>query len=56
MSPYLPKDAGGNSPYVEGGGLYAMGLIHANHGQATVDYLMKELQSSSSEVSLVGLG
>lgn len=34
MSAYLPKDASGSSGsfYTEGGGLYALGLIHANHG------------------------
>ncbi|VDP64555.1 unnamed protein product [Schistosoma mattheei] len=34
MSAYLPKDASGSSGsvYTEGGGLFALGLIHANHG------------------------
>lgn len=34
MSAYLPKDSSGasSSVYTEGGGLYALGLIHANHG------------------------
>lgn len=31
LSPYLPSP-GGASPYSEGGSLYAIGLIHANHG------------------------
>ena len=31
MAPYLPPN-GANSPYSEGGALYALGLIHANHG------------------------
>lgn len=36
MSAYLPKDSSGSSSsvYTEGGGLYALGLIHANHGGA----------------------
>ena len=34
MAPYLPRDGVSTSPYSEGGALYAMGLIHANHGQA----------------------
>ncbi len=36
MSAYLPKDASGSSSsvYTEGGGLFALGLIHANHGGA----------------------
>merc|ERR1719150_660604 len=33
MQSYLPKDSAANSSgYAEGGGLYALGLIHANHG------------------------
>jgi 26S proteasome regulatory subunit N2 len=30
MQSYLPKDI--SSGYGEGGGLYVLGLIHANHG------------------------
>ncbi|GMQ09911.1 hypothetical protein CsSME_00053122 [Camellia sinensis var. sinensis] len=35
MAPYLPQSGagGGGSPYSEGGALYALGLIHANHGK-----------------------
>ncbi|KAI8566710.1 hypothetical protein RHMOL_Rhmol02G0063300 [Rhododendron molle] len=35
MAPYLPQSGagGGGSPYSEGGALYALGLIHANHGE-----------------------
>jgi 26S proteasome regulatory subunit N2 len=32
LDPYLPKDGATASPYTEGGSLYALGLIHANHG------------------------
>ncbi|KAM0027575.1 putative armadillo-like helical protein [Helianthus debilis subsp. tardiflorus] len=33
MAPYLPQSgSGGGSPYFEGGALYALGLIYANHG------------------------
>ncbi|MFS7977120.1 putative armadillo-like helical protein [Helianthus anomalus] len=33
MAPYLPQSgSGGGSPYSEGGALYALGLINANHG------------------------
>jgi len=35
LDPYLPKDGGSSSPYTEGGSLYALGLIHANHGAST---------------------
>ncbi len=34
MAPYLPRNGVSGSPYSEGGALYALGLIHANHGQA----------------------
>lgn len=32
MSPYLPPNETSGSPYSEGGALFALGLIHANHG------------------------
>ena len=32
MAAYLPKDTVASSAYSEGGGLYALGMIHANHG------------------------
>ena len=50
MSSYLPKDSTGSSPYAEGGGLYAIGLIHANHGLHVMDYIAQELKSNNSEV------
>ncbi|KAF5933091.1 hypothetical protein HYC85_029262 [Camellia sinensis] len=36
MAPYLPQSGagGGGSLYFEGSSLYALGLIHANHGKA----------------------
>jgi 26S proteasome regulatory subunit N2 len=41
MQSYLPKDtAGTSSGYAEGGGLYALGLIHANHGGQITEYLL----------------
>lgn len=46
MSSYLPKDSSG-SPYAEGGGLFAIGLIHANHGSGIMDYLTQELQRAN---------
>ncbi|GFZ01889.1 26S proteasome regulatory complex, non-ATPase subcomplex, Rpn2/Psmd1 subunit [Actinidia rufa] len=35
MAPYLPQTeaGGGGNSYSEGGGLYALGLIHANHSE-----------------------
>lgn len=36
--------------YSIGGGLYALGMIHANHGAAINDYLLRQLKDSYSEV------
>ena len=47
MATYLPADAGNTSPYQDGGGLYALGLIHANHGsQKMITYLIDQLKVS----------
>ncbi|XP_076304410.1 regulatory particle non-ATPase 2 [Tachypleus tridentatus] len=60
MSSYLPKDSGPGSGYTEGGGLYALGLIHANHGAAIIDYLLNQLKDASNEMirhgGCLGLG
>ncbi|XP_064393012.1 26S proteasome non-ATPase regulatory subunit 1-like isoform X2 [Halichondria panicea] len=59
MASYLPRDSSGSSPYAEGGGLYAIGLIHANHGLNMMDYLSKELRNTSEVVrhgGCLGLG
>jgi len=48
MAPYLPPSASG-SPYSEGGALYALGLIHANHGQAIRAFLLDSLRGTSHE-------
>lgn len=50
MSAYLPKDSANNFPYSDGGGLYALGLIHANHGGEIIDYLFNQLKCSTTEV------
>lgn len=52
MAPYLPQTgaAGGGSPYSEGGALYALGLIHANHGEGIKQFLRESLQNTGSEV------
>ncbi|KAJ9182426.1 hypothetical protein P3X46_006422 [Hevea brasiliensis] len=41
MRPYLPQggSGGGGSPYSEGGALYALGLIHSNHGEGIKQFL-----------------
>merc|ERR1711971_550379 len=50
MQSYLPKDtAGTSSGYAEGGGLYALGLIHANHGGDITEYLLGQLKDASCE-------
>ncbi|KAL0904752.1 hypothetical protein M5K25_026900 [Dendrobium thyrsiflorum] len=62
MAPYLPQTgaAGGGSPYSEGGALYALGFIHANHGEGIKHFLRESLQNTSSEViqhgACLGLG
>ncbi|XP_064550592.1 26S proteasome non-ATPase regulatory subunit 1 [Drosophila montana] len=49
MQSYLPKEAGPSSGYSEGGALYALGLIHANHGANIIDYLLQQLKDSQNE-------
>ena len=47
MQSYLPRESAGSSAgYSEGGALYALGLIHANHGTAIIDYLHQQLRVS----------
>lgn len=55
MAPYLPQGAsgGGGSPYSEGGALYALGLIHANHGEGIKQFLRDSLRSTNVEVHSV---
>ncbi|KAG5441689.1 26S proteasome non-ATPase regulatory subunit 1 [Clonorchis sinensis] len=51
MSAYLPKDASGSSGsvYTEGGGLFALGLIHANHGGTMTEYLLNQCKEAIAE-------
>jgi len=50
MQSYLPKDSTGTSSgYAEGGGLYALGLIHANHGGDITEYLLGQVKDAGSE-------
>jgi hypothetical protein len=55
MAPYLPQSGavGGGSPYSEGGALYALGLIHANHGEGIKQFLRESLHNTSAEVIIV---
>nr|XP_023022395.1 26S proteasome non-ATPase regulatory subunit 1-like [Leptinotarsa decemlineata] len=60
MQSYLPKEVGPSSGYSEGGGLYALGLIHANHGGNIIDYLLGQVKDSQNEMvkhgGCLGLG
>lgn len=60
MQSYLPKEAGPSSGFSEGGGLFALGLIHANHGAAIIDYLLGQLKDAQNEMvrhgGCLGLG
>lgn len=60
LSPYLPKDNVSRSVYSEGGSLYALGLIYANHGSSIMGFLKDQLTSHEDEViqhgACLGLG
>ncbi len=64
MGPFLPREGGSGgmrpSPYTEGGALYALGLIHANHGDGILQFLLDSSRSSNNEViqhgASLGLG
>ncbi|CBF85394.1 hypothetical protein AN1700.2 [Aspergillus nidulans FGSC A4] len=66
LQPYLPKensiDGVGNSGslYSQGGSLYALGLIYANHGGMAVDYIRDQFKKATEEViqhgGALGLG
>ena len=50
MQSYLPKDSSGTSyGYAEGGGLYALGLIHANHSGDITENLLGQVKDAGSE-------
>lgn len=55
LSRYLPTDSVSESPYSEGGSLFALGLIHANQGSEVVEYFMRQLTvPNRSEIVLHG--
>jgi 26S proteasome regulatory subunit N2 len=61
LAPYLPQEGvSGGSSYSEGGSLFALGLINANHGGDVLDYLRKALKDTQAEVlqhgACLGLG
>ncbi|KAM7257793.1 hypothetical protein ACFE04_013534 [Oxalis oulophora] len=62
MEPYLPQTRigrGANS-YAEGGALYGLGIIHANHGEGIKQFLRDSLQNARDEIvqhgACLGLG
>ncbi|PWW75040.1 26S proteasome regulatory complex, non-ATPase subcomplex, Rpn2/Psmd1 subunit [Tuber magnatum] len=61
LEPYLPQErVSTGSPYSQGGSLYALGLIYANHGTDVLDFLKKRFESTSDEMvqhgGALGLG
>ena len=61
LAPYLPSAAGaGSSAYTEGGSLFGLGLIFANHGRTVSKFLLGQLQDANDEVvqhgAALGLG
>ena len=63
MGPYLPRAGGapsGGSAYSQGGALYALGLIYANHGHDVRAFLLDSLRNTGDEViqhgACLGLG
>jgi len=49
LQPYLPAAGVSGSPYQEGGALYALGLIHSNHGSADkITFLTDALRNAGS--------
>ena len=60
LAPYLPQDGVNGSAYSEGGSLFALGLINANHGAGVLQYLRNALKNSQSEIvqhgACLGLG
>jgi len=39
--------------YSKGGSLFALGLIHVNHGAAVIDYILGQLKDACNEVNNV---
>lgn len=60
LRPYLPQDGVSSSVYSEGGSLFALGLIHANHGTEVMELLKNTLKSNPAEIvqhgAALGLG
>ena len=60
MAPYLPGAGRNAGPYAEGGALFALGLIHANHGEGIRQTLLESLRGTTNETiqhgACLGLG
>lgn len=65
LAPYLPAEGGNGAPgasvFSEGGSLYALGLVHSNHGSEEIlSYLKEALKTGGNEViqhgAALGLG
>ena len=60
LRPYLPQDGASSSVYSEGGSLFALGLIHANHGTDVMELLKNTLKNNAAEIvqhgAALGLG
>lgn len=62
LQPYLPgaPAIASGSVYTEGGSLFGLGLIFANHGRTVSPYLLQQLQEANDEVvqhgAALGLG
>jgi 26S proteasome regulatory subunit N2 len=61
LAPYLPGAGGANpSSYSEGGALYGLGIIHANHGHTVQEYILEQLKATTSNIvqhgACLGLG
>ncbi|KAL7274550.1 proteasome regulatory particle base subunit [Rhizina undulata] len=61
LEPYLPQEGvSTGSPYSQGGSLYALGLIYANHGVDVLEFLRKQFKGTSDEIvqhgGALGLG
>lgn len=60
LRPYLPQDGLTSSAYSEGGSLFALGLIHANHGAEVMGLLTNQLKINEGEIvqhgAALGLG
>lgn len=61
LEPYLPQEGvSTGSPYSQGGSLYGLGLIYANHGTDVLDFLRKQFKATGDEMvqhgGALGLG